>query len=136
MSFVWLKVLMLNESLIEVAFPISTGMVIMRVEKDTAYFVVNGSLARCTQFLLQNAFALTVHKTQGLTLPHTTVLLDTSMFANGQSYVAMSRVSSWQDLDITYFDLTSIKTDKKMIKEYEQLVEENRIKLQKYLISV
>ena len=85
----------INESLIEVAFPISTGMVIMKVEKNTAYFVINRSSARRTQFPLQNAFALTVHKTQGLTL-HTTVSLDTSMFANGQAYVISmsSRASS------------------------------------------
>ena len=108
----------------------------MKIEKDTAYFVVNGGSARWTKFPLQNAFALTVHKTQGLTLPHTTISLDTSMFANGQAYVGMNRATSWQNLDITHFDLNSIKTDKKMIKEYERLLEENRTKLQKYLINI
>jgi ATP-dependent exoDNAse (exonuclease V) alpha subunit len=109
----------------------------MNVEKDTSYFVINGaSSARRTQFPLQNAFAFTVHKTQGLTLPHATISLDTSMFANGQAYVAMSRATSWQNLDITYFDLISIKTDKKMIKEYERLLELNRTKLQNYLIDI
>ncbi len=62
-----------NESLVKIAFPISTGMVIMKVEKDAIHFVVNGGLARCTQFPLQNVIALTVHKTQGLTLPHSTM---------------------------------------------------------------
>ncbi|GBB84746.1 hypothetical protein RclHR1_11310003 [Rhizophagus clarus] len=131
-----IRVKVLNESLIEVVFPISTGMVIMKVEKDTAYFVINGSSARRTQFSLQNAFSLTVHKTQGLTLPHITVSLDTSMFAYGQTYVTMSRATSWQTLDITYFDLISIKANKKMIKEYERLQEENRTKLRKYLIDI
>jgi ATP-dependent DNA helicase PIF1 len=126
----------LSESLVEVVFPTSTGMIIMKIEKDTTYFVINEGSARCTQFSLQNAFALIVHKTQGLTLPHTTISLDTSMFANGQAYVAMSRATSWQNLDITYFDLNAIKTDKKMIKEYERLLEENRTKLQKYLINI
>ncbi len=126
----------LNESLVEVVFPISTGMVIMKVEKDTSYFVINGASARRTQFPLQNAFSLIVHKTQGLTLPHTTVSLDASMFACGQTYVAMSRATSWQNLDITYFDLTSIKADKRVIKEYQRLLEENRTKLQKYLIDI
>ncbi len=79
---------------------------------------------------------LSQSKTQGLTLPHTTVSLDTSMFACGQAYVAMSRATSWQDLDITYFDLVSIKTDKRVIKEYERLLEENRTKLQNYLIDI
>src|SRR4051794_32303201 len=75
-------------------------------------------------------------ESQGLTLPHATISLDTSMFADGQAYVAMSRATSWQNLDITYFDLISIKTDKKMIKEYERLLELNRTKLQNYLIDV
>ena len=71
-----------------------------------------------SQLPLQNVFLHTVHKTQGLTLPHTiTVLLDTSMFACGQAYIDMSRVTSWQDLDIMYFDLVSIKADKRVIKE-------------------
>jgi len=83
----------LNESLVEVVFPILTGMVIMKVEKDTVHFIVNGGSARRTQFPLQNAFALTVHKTQGLTLPHSTISLDTSMFANGQAYVAISKAT-------------------------------------------
>ncbi|EXX55721.1 Pif1p [Rhizophagus irregularis DAOM 197198w] len=126
----------LNESLVEVVFPISTGMLIMKVEKDTAYFVLNGAPARRTQFPLQNAFSLTVHKTQGLTLPHATVSLDASMFAYGQTYVAMSRATSWKNLDITYFDLNSIKVDKNVIKEYERLQEENRVRLQNYLINV
>jgi len=125
----------LNESLVEVVFPVSTGMVIMKVEKDTSYFIINGAPARRTQFPLQNAFALTVHKTQGLTLPHATISLDTSMFANGQAYVAMSRATSWQNLDITHFDITSIKADKEVIKEYERLLKQNRIIMQKYLIN-
>ena len=88
------------------------------------------------QFPLQNAFALTVHKTQGLTLPHTTVSLDTSMFANGQAYVAMSRATSWHNLDITHFDITSIKADKDMmIKEYERLQQKNRTFIQKYFTN-
>src|ERR1041384_2037182 len=87
------------------------------------------------QFPLQNAFALTVHKTQGLTLPHTTVSLDTSMFANGQAYVAMSRATSLHNLDITHFDITSIKADKDMIKEYERLQQKNRTFMQKYFTN-
>jgi hypothetical protein len=43
------------------------------------------------------------------------------MFAYGQTYVAMSRATSWKNLDITYFDLNSIKVDKNVIKEYERL---------------
>jgi ATP-dependent DNA helicase PIF1 len=93
------------------------------------YFVVNGSSPRGTQFPLQDTFSLTVHKTQGLTLPHATISLDTSMFAYDQQYLTMSRATSRQNLDITHFDPISIKADEKVIKEYERLQEENRTKL-------
>ena len=39
-----------------------------------------------SQFPIQNAFALTVHKTQCLTLPHTSLTVDENMFAAGQVY--------------------------------------------------
>ncbi|PKY53249.1 hypothetical protein RhiirA4_327391, partial [Rhizophagus irregularis] len=50
-----------------------------------------------------NTFALTVHKTQGLTLPHATILLDEQMFSNGQAYVEMSHATSWQNLENLIF---------------------------------
>jgi len=77
--------------------------------------------AKRIQFPLQNAFALTVHKTQGITLPHSTLSLDESIFACGQAYVAMSRFPSWDKLDITSFSINSIKTDRHVLKEYERL---------------
>jgi hypothetical protein len=85
---------LIDENYIEVVFPINSGINQVIIEKITAYFNMNDAPAQQTQFPLQNAFALTVHKTQGLTLPHTTVSLDEQMFANGQTYVAMSRAKS------------------------------------------
>ena len=81
---------LIDENHIEVVFPVKSGINQIIVEKITAYFNFNGSPAQQTQFPLQNAFALTVHKTQGFTLPHATVSLDEQMFAYGQSYVSMS----------------------------------------------
>ena len=56
-----------------------------------------------------------------MTLPHITLFLDESIFAKGQAYVAMSRVPSWDKLQITSFDINSIKSDKCVLKEYERL---------------
>ena len=70
---------------------------------------------------MQNASALTVHKTQGLTLPRATLTIDHNMFAPGQIYVAMSRASSWKSLDILHFDFDCLKVDVNVINEYKRL---------------
>ena len=112
---------LIDEHHIEVAFPIDSGINQVIVEKITTYFDLNGAPAQRTQFPLQNAFALTVHKTQGLTLPHTTISLDEQMFANGQAYVAMSRATSWQNIEIRSFNPDAIKVDHEMLAELNRL---------------
>ena len=112
---------LVDENHIEVVFPINSGINQVVVEKITAYFNLNGAPAQRTQFPLQNAFALTVHKTQGLTLPHATVSLDEQMFANGQAYVAMSCAKSWQNLEIRSFNPNAIKVDNEMLIELDRL---------------
>ena len=64
---------------------------------------------------------MTIHKTQGLTLPHSTLTIDQNMFAPGQIYVAMSRAPSWDSLDIFDFDFDALKVDKNVINEYKRL---------------
>ncbi|PKY33695.1 hypothetical protein RhiirB3_452811 [Rhizophagus irregularis] len=72
------------------------------------------------QFPLQNAFALTVHKTQAITLPKASLHLDDQMFA-GQAYVAISRCRSWDDVEILSLTLDAFKVDEKVKKEYIRL---------------
>src|SRR5581483_3399060 len=112
-----------NQESVEVAFPLTDGIKTFVIQKDTVFFTFNGMPAKRTQFLLKNAFALTVHKTQSIILPHSTISLDESIFAYGQAYIAMSRSSSWDKLDITSFDISSIKTDKCVLEEYDRLQE-------------
>lgn len=111
----------IDEKQIVVMFPVNSGINEVTVEKITTYFNLNGAPAQRTQFPLQNAFALTVHKTQGLTLPHATISLDEQMFANGQAYVAMSHAKSWQNLEIRSFNPDAIKVDKEMLTELNRL---------------
>ncbi|CAG8768811.1 11268_t:CDS:2, partial [Ambispora leptoticha] len=79
---------------IEVTFPTLTAINKVIVQKETAYFEIYGKRASRQQFPIQNAFALTAHKVQGLTLPHITTSIDDSIFTEGQAYVAMSRATS------------------------------------------
>ena len=112
---------LIDENHVEVAFPIHSGINQVIVEKISTYFYLNGAPAQRIQFPLQNAFALTVHKTQGLTLPHATVSLDEQMFADGQAYVAMSRATSWENVEIRSFNPDAIKVNSEMVAELNRL---------------
>jgi ATP-dependent DNA helicase PIF1 len=106
---------------VEVTFPTSSGITLTSIRRVTNSFLINGAPCSRTQFPLQNAFALTVHKTQGLTLPHVSLSIDDTMFACGQVYVAFSRATSWENLDLYAFEEDQIHIDQEVITENQRL---------------
>ena len=67
------------------------------------------------------AFALTVHKAQGLSLQTAIVDARSTCFGTGMLYVALSRVTALNGLHLIELDRGKIKCDEKAAAEYERL---------------
>lgn len=77
-------------------------------------------LAQRKQIPLCLAWALTVHKCQGMTLDK--VRLDISKcFAEGQAYVALSRCTTLEGISLMGYDRRRIKVDERAVKFYASL---------------
>ena len=68
------------------------------------------------------SWAITIHKSQGITLEYANINIGSNIFECGQSYVALSRVKSLEGLFIQGLDFSKIKSNPKVIKFYESLV--------------
>jgi len=67
-------------------------------EKDCIAAEVLGSF---TQYPLRLAWAVTIHKSQGLTFDHVNIHLGTGAFAAGQLYVALSRCRTLEGITLS-----------------------------------
>lgn len=78
-------------------------------------------IAARTQLPLILAWAISSHKSQGMTI-HAPVVADPgTAFENGQVYVILSRVRRFEQLSFKSFNVSSIKADPRVIKFYEEL---------------
>ncbi len=77
-------------------------------------------LGSFTQFPLRLAWAITIHKSQGLTFQRVCVNFGQGAFATGQAYVALSRCTSLEGLQMrTKIQNSDIKVDKSVREFYE-----------------
>ena len=67
------------------------------------------------------AWAITIHKAQGITLELAEIDAGKNIFECGQTYVALSRVKALDGLYLTNFDPTKIKVNKKVQEFYKTL---------------
>ncbi|GES95496.1 AAA family ATPase [Rhizophagus clarus] len=110
-----------TEEYARIAFSVRGSIIDIDIYKQTHYFNINGTNCNHIQFPLQNCFALTIHKTQGLTLLRVCLALDGNIFSPGQAYVALSRCSSWNNIEISRLDRLAFMVDQDVVMEYQRL---------------
>ena len=86
------------------------------------------------QFPLILAFAVTIHKCQGLSLDCAIVDLSEKVFIAGMAYVALSRVRTLSGLHLIAFDPATIKVSTQCLKEVNRLRETFKKDLSLYTI--
>ncbi|CAF0857018.1 unnamed protein product [Brachionus calyciflorus] len=94
----------------------------MVIKHETWTFKINSAGQSITrkQLPLQLAWAISIHKSQGMTLDCVELSLS-RVFEYGQAYVALSRAKSLDNLRILDFDPNAIKANETVIKFYEKL---------------
>ena len=76
------------------------GKSVSKAQRPKDKVLQEGPMAVCVQVPLMLAQALTIHKAQGMTLSGPTVITLKDLFAYGQGYVALSRLTEWKHVFI------------------------------------
>lgn len=77
-------------------------------------------VASRTQYPLKIAYALTVHKSQGSTLDRAVIDISEA-FAEGQVYVALSRVRDLKSLSVSHFSHSRVKVNSECVNFYKNI---------------
>ena len=94
----------------------------VEVKRVTATYHLGQAIeVKREQFPLALAYAMTIHKSQGLSLDSVVCDLKTAIFACGMSYVVLSRVRKLSGLYMFGFDASSVKCDRLAVIEYNRL---------------
>ena len=99
---------------------------IERIERK--FQVLSNCYVYRRMFPLINSYAMTIHKSQSLSLPCVFADLGDRIFADGMSYVALSRCLSHKGFYLLNFKPESVKASHKACKEYARLMDTGSFK--------
>tara|TARA_B100000768_G_scaffold135297_1_gene126081 strand:- start:2295 stop:3521 length:1227 start_codon:yes stop_codon:yes gene_type:complete len=107
------------DSILEDSIKVRFDNNIIEIQPHTTEIIDDSdNINSITQIPLSLAFAITIHKSQGQTLSQGSILLDNTIFASGQAYVALSRFTNLNNVNILKFDNDVFKVDKKVQQFY------------------
>jgi ATP-dependent exoDNAse (exonuclease V) alpha subunit len=96
------------------------------VSVDKSIWYLRGAkgkvLASLTQYPMRLAYAITIHKSQGMSIDCLDVDLE-NCFAQGMAYVALSRAKSYEGLVVRNFKKSCVKCSDEAIEFYKKLEE-------------
>lgn len=97
----------------------------IEVEVDSWLIEENGKIkAEITQYPIRLAWAITIHKSQGLSLDYAEIDLSKT-FAYGMGYVALSRLRTLEGLRLVGFEPRSLEVDPRILELDESLQKES-----------
>ncbi|XP_075391882.1 ATP-dependent DNA helicase PIF1 isoform X1 [Tenrec ecaudatus] len=101
---------------------------VIRADRWTVQ-VTGGQLISRQQLPLQLAWAISIHKSQGMSLDCVEISLG-RVFASGQAYVALSRARSLQGLRVLDFNPTVVCCDPQVLRFYAALRRDRGLRLE------
>ncbi|XP_034934690.1 ATP-dependent DNA helicase PIF1-like [Chelonus insularis] len=103
------------------------------IERISAKFqVMNNAYVIRKQFPLCLSYGITIHKSQGLSLTNAVIDVGNRVFTSGQTYVALSRITTLKGLHLINFDPFQVKASSLAISKYNRL----RVKYKPELLEI
>lgn len=87
----------------------------------TKFQILSNVYVHREQFPICLAYAITIHKSQGLSLDSALLDIGSSIFSKGQAYVGLSRVKTSDGVHLINLDQSQIKAQESSIAEYNRL---------------
>jgi ATP-dependent DNA helicase PIF1 len=95
---------------------------ILEIKKKDYKLEENKDNVTKKQIPLIHAWAITIHKAQGMSLEYIQTDIGKSIFEYGQAYVVLSRIKTLEGLSLIDIDYSKIKANPKLVKFYNSLI--------------